>query len=143
MAKTEGAKGGGGRPSETSQLALRAGNEPPKKPRGMKGKHANELWDLAIESLPHVLRKVDGPVLRLACVAYQRAMDCEERLANDPADDEAHKMMMSAMTKFDSLAKTIGLNPHSRRVIKPASGETGEEKQEDPFEVWMRNGGLN
>ena len=143
MAKTKGAKGGGGRPSETSQLALRGGNQPPEKPESIIGVYANELWDLAIESLPHVLRKVDGPVLSMACLAYQRAMECFEKIGNDPDEDEAyHRQAMSAITKFETLAKSIGLNPHSRRVIKPANGEATETK-DDAFDEWLKRGGLN
>jgi phage terminase small subunit len=143
MAKTKGAKGGGGRPSETSQLALRGGNEPPKKPDGLRGEFANRLWDLAIESLPHVLRKVDEPALEQCCIAYQRVKEMDAILAGDHLNKEAHNMMVSAMTKFDSLAKSLGLNPHSRRVIKPADGEQAEKK-EDAFEQFLkRSGGLN
>ena len=141
MAKTKGAKGGGGRPAETSQLPLRGGDRPPTKPK-LSGKHANELWDIAVESLPHVLREIDGPVLRLACESYQQAMDCFDLLARDRTDEATHKMAMSAITKFETLAKSIGLNPHSRRVIKPASGETSEKK-DDAFEEWLKRGGLN
>jgi phage terminase small subunit len=51
-------------------------------------------------------------------------------------------MAMSAITKFETLAKSIGLNPHSRRVIKPVSGEE-TEKGDDVFEEWLKRGGLN
>lgn len=141
MAKTHGAKGGGGRPSETAQLELKGGNQPPTKPEAMKGEHAIRMWDLALEALPHVLREVDGPILRLACESYQRAMDCFALLALDPLDDKAHTMAVSAITKFDALAKTLGLNPHSRRVIKPAADE--KSKSTDDFSEWMKRGGLN
>ena len=142
VAKTHGAKGGGGRPSETSQLALKAGNQPPTKPESLKGTWANEMWDLALSALPHVLREVDGPVLRLACESYQQAMNCFKVLESDPLDKDVHAMAMSAITKFEALAKSIGLNPHSRRVIKPASGEEAG-KQDDAFNEWLKRGGLN
>jgi len=137
-----GKRPGAGRPAEKSQIALRGGNEPPEKPIGLK-EHASELWDLAIESLPHVLRKVDGPVLRLCCDAYQSAMDARSILDKDPTDHKAHARFISAITKFDGLAKGLGLNPHSRRVIKPADGEQGGKKTDDAFENWLKRGGLN
>jgi phage terminase small subunit len=143
MAKTHGAKGGGGRPSELSQLAIKGGDHPPEKPIDMKGEFANELWDIALETLPHVLRKVDGPVLRLACESYQQAMLCFQVLASEPLDVSANKMAMAAITKFETLAKSLGLNPHSRRVIKPANSETQASKEDDPMQEWLRRGGLN
>ncbi len=141
MAKTIGAKGGGGRPSEKSQLAVKAGNNPPVMPSDLHGEYAIELWRLAVNGLPHVLREIDGPVLRLCCEAYQVAMDQRMLLIAEPDNSDALKGMIAAMTKFDSLAKTIGLNPHSRRVIKPADGNADNEK--DPLTDWLARGGLN
>ena len=137
-----GIKGHSGRKAETSQVKLRGGDCPPTKPKDMKGEHANECWDLALAALPHVLREVDGPVLRLACEAYQQAMVCFKVLESEPLDASANKMAMAAITKFEALAKTLGLNPHSRRVIKPASGEEAG-KVDDAFSEWMKRGGLN
>ena len=141
MAKTVGAKGGGGRPSEKSQLVVKAGNNPPAVPGDLHGQYAKELWKLAVEALPHVLRELDGPVLRLCCEAYQVAMDQRQLLIEEPDNGDALKGMIAAMTKFDSLAKTIGLNPHSRRVIKPADVESGED--DDPMTKWLARGALN
>ena len=125
-----GARPGAGRPAETEQLPIKGEQRPPEKPDGLR-QYASELWDLAVESLPHVLRPVDVAVLRLCCEAYQMAMDCV-------ADPDMKKEAISAMTKFDSLAKQIGLTPHSRRVIKPAASE---KQTEDPLKVWRDRAG--
>jgi phage terminase small subunit len=143
MAKTKGSKGGGGRPSETKQISLRAGNQPPTKPKEVSGRYASELWDLAIAALPHVLREIDGPVLSLACLTYERAMECFEKIGGDPDEDERlHKQAVSAITKFETLARSLGLNPHARRVIKPAADEVDTDR-EDPMMEWLKRGGLN
>ena len=128
--KTPGAKGGGGRPSETQQLQTRGDQVPPPVPDDLRGDYARRLWELAITELPHVLRPVDEPVLRLAAVSYQLAMD--SLAANE------HKTFVSAVTKFDALAKQVGLNPHCRRVIKPCAENQGD----DPLEQWIAAGGL-
>jgi phage terminase small subunit len=141
MGRTKNAaSNGSGRPSEKEQIDLRSGNEPPQLPPDMTGPHAIEMWKLAVESLPHVLRKVDGPVLRLCCESYQLAMDSLALLAVDQQNEKASRTYISAVTKFDALANRIGLNPSSRRIVKPAKGEaTGEGE----FDEWLKRGNLN
>lgn len=145
MAKSSrgGRRAGSGRPSEKQQVSLRGGNAPPVMPHDLVGDHARELWSRAVESLPHVLREVDAPVLRMACVLYQRFRDLELMMLEEPDNPKLHDMMISAANKFDTYANRIGLNPHCRRVIKPVEGESGEEKKDDPLEAWMKRGGLN
>lgn len=122
-----------GRPSEKEQLPIRGKAEPPKMPKGM-GEHAQHVWKLAVESLPHVLRPLDEPVLRLCCECYQLAMDGLK--AGDT------KTFLVAVAKYELTANKIGLTPHSRRVIKPVS-TTEVTKEESPFDSWFNRGGLN
>ena len=124
---------GSGRPSETRQLKLHGEQGLPVLPADMTGVHAVELWELAITSLPNVLVKLDFAVLRLCCESYQLAMDCL-------ADPKQRKLATSAMSRFESLARQIGLTPHSRRIIKPVDVETVDEN--DPYNDWLNRGGL-
>lgn len=129
-----GARPGAGQPEIKKQLKVEGAQSPPKMPRGLRP-HAKKVWELAVDSLPHVLRPLDEPALRLCCEAYQMAMDAIEN------DDS--KAFVSAFTKFEAMAGKIGLTPHSRRTIKPADDGKDDKDTEDPFEVWKTRGGLN
>lgn len=122
-----------GRPSEKEQLLIKGKQEPPKMPKGLRP-HAAMVWKLAVDSLPHVLRPLDEPVLRLCCEAYQLAMDALE--AGET------KTFLVAVAKFDLTAGKIGMTPHSRRVIKPVSAKE-LANEETPFDAWFNRGGLN
>lgn len=119
-----------GRPSETRQLKLLGEQGLPVLPTDMTGVHAVALWNEAIDSLPHVLQRLDFAVLRLCCESYQLAMDCL-------SDPKQRKLATSAMSRFESLARQIGLTPHSRRIIKPIEVETVDDEE---FSEWLEGG---
>jgi phage terminase small subunit len=124
--------GSSGRPSVKHQLEVKGDQGLPDKPDGL-GEHASSMWDLAIESLPHVIRKVDGPILRLACESYQQAMDMFEAGKTNDA--------LKAAKTFDQLAQKIGLSPSARRVVKPVeSKDKGVQSEVSEFELWMKRG---
>ena len=123
---------GSGRPSVKNQLAVMGDQGLPDKP-GDLGELASVMWDLAVDSLPHVLRKIDGPILRLACESYQQAMLAFER------DDLS--AALKATKTFDQLSQKIGLSPSARRIVKPVEKEDGKVKTEvSEFELWMKRG---
>jgi phage terminase small subunit len=116
----------------THQLEVKGDQGLPEKPAGL-GEYASAMWDLAIESLPHVLRKIDGPILRLACEAYQQAALAFE------ADDLS--AALKASKTFDQLSQKIGLSPSARRVVKPvASVDKKIASEVSEFELWMKRG---
>lgn len=122
-----------GRPSEKYQLPVEGNQEPPEMPDDLDGEHAKKLWKVAVESLPHVLRPIDGPVLHLCCLSFQSAIDL--------ANEGDHKMAIAFMRAFELLACKIGLTPHARRVIKPVAPK--QEFPDDPFIEWMSRRGLS
>ena len=122
-----------GRPSETHQLQTHGLQSPPIMPDDLVGEHAVGLWREAVEALPHVLRPIDYATLRLACMAYQRALDLL-----DAADDKQAAAMMRV---FESLGAKLGLHPHARRIVKPVAGEESAEAAESlKFEKWLSKG---
>lgn len=132
---------GSGRPSETRQIRVRGDQIPPKAPADL-GPHAKRVWDLAVGSLPDVLRPLDEPILRMCCEAYQSAMDLKAKMDRSRKfNSSIHGAMCRAMRLFESHAKQIGLTPSSRRVVKPV--EPGEQDEVSPFEEFLKQGGLN
>lgn len=124
-----GARPGSGRPSEKSQTKIKGDQSPPQKPDDL-GEYASQIWDEAVKALPHVLRPCDYGILRLCCEAFQLAMT-----------DPSSKVRISAMRVYESHAGKIGLTPHSRRIVKPV--DEIETDDNDPFNEWMKRGGLN
>ena len=122
-----------GRPSETAQLTTKGGQSVPEMPADL-GPHAQKVWQLACEHLPHVLTTLDEPILRLCAEAYQAAMD----LRGQPGKESK---FIAACGKFDALASRLGLTPHSRRVIKPIAEDQATE--ETDYDEWFKRGGLN
>ena len=120
-----------GRPSERSQIEVHGVQSPPSKPSDLVGVHANELWDIAVESLSHVLRPIDFAILRQCCEVYELFRTTDDL-----------KTKLSASRLFVNLSKQIGLDPSSRRVIKPAK-DPKPEPEKDPFDAWLERGGLN
>jgi len=120
-----------GRPSVESQIKTLGAQEPPKMPADLKGRFAKQLWKQAVEDLGHVLRPVDFAVLKLCCQSFEMSQTSEDE-----------KVRLSAMRMFASLSHKIGLDPSSRRVVKPAPSEV-EPSEPDPFQQWLDRGGLN
>jgi len=118
-----------GRPSVKHQLEVKGDQGVPEMPEGL-GPHALEMWNLAIESLPHVIRRVDGPILRLACESYEKAVVLF-------AAGETKEAASMAKT-FEALASKIGLHPSSRRVVRPVDDE--ESKDGNDFDKWLAKG---
>lgn len=125
-----GKRPGSGRPSEKTQTKVRGKQEPPVKPADMEGVYANQIWDQAVEALPHILRPVDYGILRMACEAFELAMTSEDE-----------KVRLSAMRAYESCANKIGMTPHSRRIVKPVDNE--EPEQISPLDDWLQRGALN
>jgi len=121
------AKSGRPRAEQTEVLGSKT---PPKKPNDLSGDYASACWDKAIEQMGHCIREVDGPLLRLACEAYQRSMD----LRDDGDDNGARKESQVYL----QLAKELGLTPSSRRVVKPPAGKAFEST---PFDNWLTKRG--
>ncbi|HMO13035.1 MAG TPA: hypothetical protein PKA83_02810 [Pirellulaceae bacterium] len=101
-------------------------------PKDLKGKHAQELWQVAIKSLAHVLQKPDFAILKQSCQSYQMGQEAQE--AGNA------KLALAAFRLYESHAKQIGLTPSSRRVVKPISEP--EQTGNDLFSQWLKSGGL-
>jgi len=122
-----------GRPSVKNQLEVKGDQSPPEMPDDMS-EIAKEVWQLAVESLPHVLRPVDGPILRLACESYASAVELF-------AAGES-KQAVAAARGYEQLASKLGLHPSARRVVRPVE-ESKSDDDSDIVAKLLRRGGLN
>ncbi len=122
-----------GRPSNKAQIKIMGPQSPPDMPHDLCDV-AREVWELAVEALPHVLRPVDGPALKLACVCYAHA------LRSFKSGDG--KQGASVAKTYIAIADKLGLHPASRNIIRPADEPKGGE-DDDIVARLLARGGLN
>ena len=122
-----------GRPSNKAQIKIKGPQNPPTEmPVGLNA-DGMRVWDLAIESLPHVLRPVDGPALELACLAFQTAVDCYHNGEQDKGTTHARAYL--------AIADKLGLHPASRNIVRPVEEIKGDD--DDIVARLLARGGLN
>lgn len=115
----------GTRATEGAQVKTHGGAAPVL-PEGVKlGPAGSALWEIALKSLPNVLREIDFAALHLCCVCYD--------IATTAAQHGDNREFFNAMGKFATLAKALGLNPNARGTIKKAENE---DKNTDALSVW-------
>jgi phage terminase small subunit len=123
-----------GRPSNKAQIKIKGQQSPPTDiPDGLNA-DGMAVWELAVESLPHVLRPVDGPVLHLACLAFQSAIQAYESGDQKEGTTQARTYL--------AIADKLGLHPASRNIVRPADEPKGGE-DDDIVARLLARGGLN
>jgi phage terminase small subunit len=122
-----------GRPSNRSQIKIEGPQHAPEMPLDLSD-DAQEVWRLAVEALPHVLRPVDGPALKLACVCYAHAIHAFAQ------GDSKHGAAVAKA--YIALADKLGLHPASRNIIRPIEEPKGGEN-DDIVAKLLARGGLN
>ena len=91
------------------------------------GPAGKALWEVALKSLPNVLREIDFASLHLCCVCYD--------IATTAAKHGDNKEFFNAMGKFSTLSRALGLNPNARGMIKKAEAE---DKSANALDVWEK-----
>jgi phage terminase small subunit len=122
-----------GRPSNRSQIRIEGPQCPPEMPDDLCV-DAQEVWELAVAALPHVLRPVDGPALKLACVCYAHAINAFKN------GDGKHGAAVAKA--YIAIADKLGLHPASRNIIRPVEQSKGGE-DDDIVAKLLARGGLN
>jgi phage terminase small subunit len=123
-----------GRPSNKAQIKIKGPQSPPTEIPSCLDENGMRVWDLAIESLPHVLRPVDGPALQLACLAFQSAVHAYDSGDQREGNTQARTYL--------AIADKLGLHPASRNIVRPADEPKGGE-DDDIVAKLLARGGLN
>lgn len=102
----------GRRPQQTDDREAVDPNDRPERPSDL-GAIGRAYWDSAIGDIEH-LRKRDEPQCVECCRQYELYRRATTACESIPLDDEAAKTAGKYFAQWQSIVKTLGLDPKSR-----------------------------